>query len=344
MKTPKSVLLLPLNYDHVQHGMIQGFRQAFGTDAVTMFDFMCAKHRPLGPATRTVDQVDKDFVEYVGQRKPDLVFMQLQDSGVIAAGAIDEARLASPATVFAHWTGDYRPQVSAYLASICSATDITFASSVGQLPAFVDAGAREATYLQIGLDWDEDVLGLPAWTPPFTVPDIVFCGSHYANSPWPIGTAQRLEAIRTLQGAGFDIGVVGTGWPSDIRVVGTCTAKQQHHVYTRAKVVLSVSHANDVDRYFSDRLLIAMASGTPVVSFEFPGMDDEFSVEGDDAESELVPRFSTPAQLLDIMTELRANEDWRQMLGIEQRAFVRATASWFSRIVETVIPFTEGWR
>ena len=340
----QTVLVLPLNYTHLQTGMIQGFQAVFGADNVGVFDFMCAASRPMSPTTASMEQVNRELVALVTRVKPDLVFMQLQDTGVITAAAINAARAASPATRFVHWTGDYRPAVSEYLASICRATDVTFASSVGQLPAFCRAGAPEAVYLQIGVDWTSDVLGIPAWVPPFEVPAVVFCGNHYSGGPWPVGTAQRLADIRALKAAGFDVGVVGTGWPSDIPVVGTCHVKQQHHVYTRAKVVLSISHENTVDRYFSDRLLIGMASGTPTIARWFEGVDEEFNDDpGWDGVTPgaLLPCYKTETELVDLVTELRANEDWRRNLGADQRNFIRATASWFTRIVENVLPVLE---
>lgn len=336
MKTVRNVLLLPLNYDHVQHGMIDGFRQVFGSDRVAVFDYMCATPRPLGPPTRSVDDVRVDFCEYIHQRKPDLVFMQLQETGVIHADTIRAARGFSPKTVFAHWTGDYRPVISPYVESICRATDLTFASSVGQLKDFTLAGAADVNYMQIGIDWGPDVLGIPAWEPPFTVPEIVFCGNHYADGPWAAGTAQRLADIRALKARGFDIGVVGTGWPADIPVVGQCAVKQQHHVYTRAKVVLSVSHENTVDRYYSDRLLIAMASGTATVARHFPGLEDDFP-DG------VLPAYSTETELFEIIADMRATEEWRKVVGLSQRAYVRATASWFSRITQQLLPMVEEY-
>lgn len=336
MTTARNVLLLPLNYDHVQHGMITGFRQVFGSDHVAVFDFMCASPRPLGPVSRSLTEVNDDFVEYVSQRKPDLVFMQLQETGVIQPATIKNARAASPKTVFVHWTGDYRPVISAYVRAICQVTDMTFASSVGQLKDFTMAGAADVNYMQIGIDWEPDILGIPAWEPPFTVPEVVFCGNHYPDGPWADGTAQRLADIRALMRAGYDIGVVGRGWPSDIPVVGQCTVKQQHHVYTRAKVVLSVSHENNVDRYYSDRLLIAMASGTATVARHFPGLEDDFP-DG------VLPTYHDETELLEIVTDMRATEAWRKVVGLSQRAYVRATASWFSRITNQLLPMVEEY-
>lgn len=336
MTTVRNVLLLPLNYDHVQHGMITGFRQVFGGDRVAVFDFMCAAPRPLGPASRTPAEVNNDFVEYVSQRKPDLVFMQLQETGIINAEAIKFARSASPKTVFAHWTGDYRPTISDYVKSVCRATDLTFASSVGQLKDFTLVGAADVNYMQIGIDWEADILGIPAWEPPFAVPEIVFCGNHYPGGPWARGTAQRLADIRALKREGYDVGVVGRGWPDDIPVVGECAVKQQHHVYTRAKVVLSISHENDVDRYYSDRLLIAMASGTATIARRFPGFDEDFP-DG------VLPTYEDETELFELVADMRATEAWRKVVGLSQRAYVRATASWFSRITQQLLPMVEEY-
>lgn len=336
MTTARTVLVLPLNYDHFQHGMVDGFRQVFGGDNVAVFDYMCAAARSLGPVSRTITEVNNDFIEYVSQRKPDFVFMQLQETGVMQPATITHARSLSPKTVFVHWTGDYRPVISPYVQAICMVTDMTFASSVGQLKDFTMAGAADVNYLQIGIDWESDVLGIPAWVPPFPVPEIVFCGNHYPDGPWAYGTAQRLADIRALKREGYDIGVVGRGWPDDIPVIGECTVKQQHHVYTRAKVVLSVSHENEVDRYYSDRLLIAMASGTATIARRFPGLDGDFP-DG------VLPAYETETELFELVADMRAVEQWRQVVGLSQRAFVRSEASWFSRIVNQLLPMVEEY-
>lgn len=259
-----------INADHPQLGMRQAFEEVVGAGAVADYDYL-ALHR----AGHSVAQINDGFVAAVRAFHPDWVWLQVQESGIISADTVRAAAEACPTAVISHWMGDCRRTVPSYLASICAATDLTLVSNAGQLDMFRAAGARRAEYCQIGLDFQEDVLGLPAWTPPFHVPDVVFCGNHYGMT-FPAGP-DRLRAIWALRRAGVQVGVVGTGWPAGFPVLGQCGVKQQHHIYTRAKVALSLSHFNDIALYYSDRQLVAMASGTPVVCQYVPRLETEFT-------------------------------------------------------------------
>jgi len=216
------------------------------------------------------------------------------------------------------------------LAAMCKATDATLISNVGQIPMFLDVGAKRCFYTQIGLDWDEDVLGLPAWDPPFQVPEVVFIGNYYQMNGFERGTAERLDAIRFLLSNRVQVGVVGSGWPPGIPVYGQCHVKQQHHVYKRAKVALSINHFNQIDRYYSDRQLIAMASGTPTVCWAIPGLDKEF-------ERDTCVPFSTHDDLLDAVTTLLNDRESAQFIGECGRTFVMQHHTWKKR-VENLLP------
>lgn len=263
------VLMATLNVSHPQRGMLDGLEKVFGKGNVRDFDFMAIRK-----CSDKDEIANEAFIEAVSSFRPDWVWMQVQDSGVLKDWAVHKAREKVPSAVFTHWTGDLRPSVSPYMASFCRATNITFASSVGQLPLFRIAGATRAEYCQIGLDFSEDVLGIPEWTPPFRVPPVVLCGNWYGDL-FP-GTKDRMEAILALKGAGIDVGVVGSGWPQGIPCVGSSHVKQQSAVWRRTKVALNSNHFNDVEGYYSDRQLIAMASGTPLVCRYIPGLEREF--------------------------------------------------------------------
>lgn len=316
------VLILPLNYDHDQGGQVGAFRYLFGPDNVTVFDYLARQREGASP--EMINDALLSFIDH--HRGLGWIWMQLQETEVINADTLRAVKATWPRTTITHWTGDYRPSVSPYLASICQATDVTFISSIGQIPLFESAGAKEVRYLQVGLDWNEDVLGIPNWAPPFKVPDVVFCGNHYGDR-FPLGTSQRLEVIRALQDAKVDVGVVGSGWPEDVNVVGACTVKQQHHVYTRAKVVLSINHINDVENYYSDRHLIGLASGTPVAAWAVPGLNGEF-VPGWDHVA-----FSSAEEAVKVVKDLLRYPDQARKIGLRGRRCVRRRHGWLNRIV-----------
>lgn len=324
----RRALLLTINADHPQTGMLRAFREVLGDANVAEYDYLAERRRGVG-----ADEVNRRFVALAKGFSPDWVWLQLQETGVISPGAISEVRRALPGCVVSHWMGDCRVSVGPYLRGICAATDLTLVSNVGQLPMYRAAGAREARYLQIGLDWDEDVLGLPPWEPRFRVPDVVFCGGHYGGA-FP-GTADRVAALRALLDAGIDAGVVSqTQWPRDIPVVGSCHVKQQHHVWKRAAVALNVNHFNDIELYYSDRQIIAMASGTPLVCVYVPGLEREF------ANGRHCFWYRSPGELVGRVRALLADPGARREIGARGRSLVLARHTWEYR-VRSVLPSVE---
>lgn len=318
----RRVLLATINHDHPQRGMFQAFWSVFGP-LVSDFDYL-----EMSRSGMKNEEINSRFIQEVLRFVPDWIWLQVQDSGILRADTILEVRRLLPRCVVTHWTGDARPQVSPYLSSISKATHLSFVSSIGHLSLFRQAGAQEAKYLQIGLDWDEDVQGNPEWSPPFRVPDVVFCGSYYGNA-FP-GTGDRELAIRTLIEAGVDIGIVGDHWPSRFPVVGRCHVKQQHHVWKKAKVALNVNHFNEIELYYSDRQLIAMASGTPLVCRHVPGIEREF------VNLEHCIWYRSPEELVEAVRRLLSDEGLRRKMGMAGRTEVIRKHTWFSRILEVV--------
>lgn len=265
------VFLSTINWDHLQQGIIDAFQKVFGKENVRHFDFFQEQRNG-----KSLPEVNNAFVAAAKAWKPDFIFTQFQESNIVQASAIARVKHILPKCVTTTWMGDCRTTVSPYLASICKEVHLTLISSVGQIGLFMEAGAKEVRYLQIGLDWEEDVMGNPPWVPPFRVPDVVFCGANYQNL-YP-GTVERERGVMALKNSGIDIGIVGNGWPPGhgYPVVGTCGVKQQYHIWKRCKVALNINNFNGIQNYYSDRQIIAMASGKPLVCKYIPGLENEF--------------------------------------------------------------------
>lgn len=324
------VLAATINYDHPQRGMLHALRGIFGETNVVDFDYLTLSKQHGAESTNT------QLVATARAFQPDWVWLQLQDTGVITPAALGQVRAACPQAVLTHWTGDARPHVSPYLGSICKAADLTLTSAAGLIPRFQAAGAKHAEYLQIGVDWEEDVQGLPAWEPPFRVPSVVFCGSYY-GSTFAEGTRDREQAIRALQAAKIDVGIVGTGWPRNYPVVGRCDVKQQVHVYRRAQVALNVNHFNGLTSYYSDRQLIAMVSGTPLVCHYMPELEREFQ------NGLHCLWYRTEAELVEAVQKLLADPARGRDMGRAARAEIIRNHTWFTRVL-SVLPRVEALR
>lgn len=323
------VLVAPLNYSHRQAGQIQAFKNVFGAENVAEFDYMGRSRNGESPRDITAT-----LVEVAMKFQPDWIWLQVQGSDVIQAHGITLVRKYLPHCLVTHWMGDARTSVPRDLAEMCRVTHATLISSVGQLDMYRAVGATRAHYVQIGLDEDEDVHGIPPWEPPFAVPDVVFCGGFYGKA-FDEGSRERVAAITALRDAGIAIGVVGTGWPRGV-AIGQCHVKQQHHVYTRAKVVLSVNHFNSIERYYSDRQLIAMASGRPVVCRYVPGLEEEF-MDGRDC-----AMWRTTDELVVRTRRLLDNPELAAQVGAAGREIVLRDHTWTARI-QQLRPDAEAW-
>lgn len=316
----RRALLATINYDHPQRGMEHAFQSLLGKQNVWSFDYYELQRQGMKNG-----EINAQFLETVRNFKPDWVWMQLQDSGIILADTIRLARKLAPQAVFTHWTGDLRPTVSDYLSSICKATHMTLISSVGQIPLFQKAGAETVAYCQVALDWEEDVMGTQYVEPSFRVPDVLFMGNNYGKV-YEQGTYERESAIITLMRAGIDVGILGRGWRSDFPVLGECKLKEQVHLWRKAKVALNVNHFNDVELYYSDRQLVSMVSGTPLVCRAIPGLEYEFQ------HRRHLMSFGTEPELVRHVEELLKHEWLRKEIGSAGRAKVLAEHTWFNRI------------
>lgn len=326
------VLTATINADHPQRGMLHAFRGLFGEPAVRDFDYLA-----LGRTGLNRSALNEAFLAAVEQHQPDWIWLQVQETEVILPETLRRVRERYPHCVLTHWTGDARQKVSGYLGAIGRATHLTLVSALGNIGMYLREGAPRVQYCQIGLDWEEDLFPAADVAPPFRVPDVVFCGSYYPN-PFPQGTAERQAAIRALQAAKIDVGIVGRNWPKGFPVVGECHVKDQIHVWRRAKVCLNVNHFNHIERYYSDRQLIAMASGRPLVCHYVPDLEAEFErgrhcewYDGNTADLVLLVQ-----SLLD--DPLRAAR-----LGAAGRAKVIQEHTWFARILK-VLPTIEELR
>lgn len=327
--TIRRVFMATINADHPQAGMIHAFEGIFGKENVRHFDYLeLARRTNWG-----IEHVNEEFIRATVDWKPDWIWMQLQNSNVISPDSIELLRERLPHCVFTHWSGDVRDKVLSYFAGICRATHLTLAANVGHLKKYEEAGAKETMYVAHGLDWHEDVMKLPAWEPPWKVPDIVYCGNHYGDRV--MGTEAREKAVRSLFEAKLPIGVVGSGWESTgLPILGSCHVKQQVHIYRKAKVALSVNHFPDLSGYHGDRTITALASGTAVIQRNFPLLEREF-VEG---EHLLV--FRNEAELVEKAKQLLEDDKLRAALGAAGRREVLLHHTWFSRIFQ-VLPRVE---
>lgn len=242
----------------------EAFRRA-GID-LTVFDFWSC-HNTLGRS-----ETARIFLEHVTQIKPDLVHMQLQFNDCIDPETIVKAREASPKTIFTNWSGDICKMPVPYFVNISNVVDYSFLSNRGQIPAYLAAGGKNILYWQIGYDQYNHIMPLNKTNFQYKV---VFTANYYPDSLYP-DAKLRSDIMGVLRGSfGDKAGLFGKGYSPALKIYPVPPSRLSE-IYNDSVCVLSVSNFNDVEDYFSDRLLYCIGSGRPTIAYRFPGIEKYF--------------------------------------------------------------------
>ena len=318
------VLFLPLNYGEVvQDGWYDAFRQA-GCH-LDIFDYYFETGNKKGKRQR-VQVVRNSLIEKAKQVKPDLIFMQIQHTDIIDAGTIIKIKQMMPKTIIANWTGDVRTYIPRTYKAMTSVSDYNFISSTGQLSMFKKEIKRNIQYLQIGYNpklYYPDTKYRKAYKY-----DVVFIGNNTTKENYP-GRAEREETCRLLRGRFKDRFLLhGHGWPRNLRSKGSISQRHVLNAYHNSFCTISVSHFNDISHYFSDRLLMCLASGRPTVSLKFPSWESYFTDNCD------LVIANSPQDIVKKVEHLLANRELAEYIGKSGAEKVRSEHTYLSRVNE----------
>jgi spore maturation protein CgeB len=315
------VLYLPLNFGEVvQKGVYDAFRAC--DCKLEVFDFM-----NMYVNNKNARVVRKRLIDKANSFKPDLVHMQIQHTNVIDASTIRKIKESNPKAIISNWTGDVRAFVPATYKRVAMASDFNFISSTGQLPLFEGHLKKPVHYLQIGYNPE---LYFPSANKNFALKyDASFIGNHAPREKYP-GAATRIAACRLLRKEfGTRFALFGNGWAKDLKSRGSIDQnKVAKDVYHHSVCNISVSHFNDIDHYFSDRLLMCMASGRPTISLKFPKWESYFT---DMCDLIMVDNVD---QIPEKVRMLKNNPDLANYIGKSGAAKVFAEHTYESRMRE----------
>jgi len=263
------VLYLPANNEQIKQ---TGVEDAF-VDAgfqLASFDFRnCFNYTNGQNCINTLRQTIRDY-------KPNWIHMQLQYTGFVPARTLKEIKIENPNTIITNWSGDVRDFANMYYVQCGNEIDLSLLCNIGQLPMFKQKGLQNIQYWQIGID--------PKQT--YRMPDdareklrktynhdIVFCASYTKNFPDSNLRMSYANALSKTFGQRFAI--YGTNWalPS---FRGYLPYYKQNSVYNGSKIAISINHFNNIKKYFSDRQLLTMGSGTLTLCHYIPGLEDYF--------------------------------------------------------------------
>jgi spore maturation protein CgeB len=304
------VLYLPLGE---QPGMVDAFINVGAQ--LEVYDFYGMWERTHSKAT-----VSHEFLNKVRSLQPDLIHMQLQFTGLLDPGIIAEARRICPNVIITNWSGDVRDTAIPNFTSIAGAIDYSLISSTGQLEMYKQAGCSNVRYWQIGYN---PKVNYPLNFNEFKY-DVSFLANNYGNT-FPDGNL-RTGVVTNLRSIfGHQFGLFGSGYAPP---APTVEPVRSNAVYNESMCTLSISNFNNISHYFSDRLLICMASGRPTISWHFPGFENYF-IEGQEI---FIARSAK--DIVDAVNYCKSNPDIAKQIGINGYNRVLKEHTFTSRVIE----------
>jgi hypothetical protein len=308
------VMYLPINGAVIQTGMCDAFEQA-GVE-LTVFDYYANFLK-----TKNKAKIKEDFVRVVRSTKPDLLHMQLQFEDIIDENDIRTVKGEFPNMIITDWTGDIRKDIPKTFSDHSKGTDISLISSVGQLSDYRKKCIGDVRYWQIGYN---PKLYYPMNKANFKY-DLSFAASKYPAREFPDATF-RTNMVSYLQSQlGKNFGLFGGRWGGGVR---TAKQSEMNDIYNSSFAVLSVNNFNDVEMYFSDRLLMCMASGRPCISYRWSGWDQYFT------DMRNIVIVHSKEEIVEKLNWLKSNPDVATRIGQEGAKIVQREHTYFCRALE----------
>ncbi len=240
-----------------------------------VFDYFAV----LNNNRKRVTAVRNKLVQQAIDFHPDLLHLQIQHTTVIDSATIEKIKTHFPECIVTNWTGDVRNYVPRPFRDIARVADYNLISSTGQLDQFKQEIGKDIKYWQIGVDpklyhTDANQRTKFEW-------DVIFIANNNMKENYP-GRGDRERACNLLRHRFHHrFCLYGNGWPKALGSNGSLDQKVVAQAYHNSYCLLSVSHYNDLNHYFSDRLLMCMASGRPTISLKFPRWESYFTHMGD---------------------------------------------------------------
>jgi spore maturation protein CgeB len=267
------------------------------------------QHRVAGPNLIFLwnpDQILGQLKEF----KPDLVFINKGD----AMNDIKFIQSITSSYRTAYWYGDWRNSISEYVYAWASNAGVAFFNvddkplrfqlkQMGQKNIFtVHQGADPLTFKPL-----EDVEKKY---------DIGFGANFYGRRSFE-NSGLRIDVVRFLRDKGYNICVVGEGWPADIPCLPHKTPIELNKFYNECRITIGISHYTNVKYGVSNRLYQCMAVGVPHVNWFTPGMNELFDNDKDTGQTYIeVKNYS---ELIKEIDKLLNDDIWNYTIGGRQR-------------------------
>jgi len=250
---------------------------------------------------------------------PDVVFMQLQQEGVID---VFTATYMSKSSIVLNWTGDVRFPIPDWYKKIGRCIDITLFSNMNDVDTFNSIGIN-ANFLQVG--FDENIFN-PDGELHSHYPDIVFLGTNYLNE-FPLSSF-RIQMVKKLKEVyGRDFMVYGSNWKKIIGTEQFLHPIQEAEAYRSSKISINLSHFN-YGRYSSDRMLRMMGSGGFCLSHHFTDIEKDYKI------GKHIDTWTGIDSLIDKIEYYLDYDEAREKIRKEGCNFVRENYTWDKVMLE----------
>ena len=301
--------LLHISLGSHNTGMWRAFDKAFDT---VHFDWT-----PYKTNNFTLNQ---KVLELFRNFKPDIVFMQIQEGGIINR---DTAFEMTKSSVTLNWTGDCRYPIPHWYYELGQHIDMTLFSNMFDVEMFNKVGVN-AGFLQVG--FDEKI-----FTPKGSKeehPQVVFLGSNYLTvSDFPLSNlrVQMVKALSEKYKENFK--VFGYNW--DELGFGNTWVDQykEAELYRSADISINLSHF-DYGRYSSDRMLRLMGSGGFCLSHNYKDIELDYKI------GEHIDVWSSVDELISKIDFYLKNEKEREEIREKGCDFVRENYTWDNVMIE----------
>jgi len=220
-----------------------------------------------------------DLYEFIIEFKPDLIYWELQTSGEIPEKYIKKIKVILNDVIIFQRTGDSYWSPPKNMVNLGRLIDATFITSTSLIDDFTKRGCNNVKYLPERLD---TIRFGEQFTPSnHRSFDIIMIANNYNDlgiKKFP-GQKTRLELVKLFSKYyGKKFGLFGSGWEGEKTWQGIVPYQDQQEVMRDSWLILGVNnweHAN----YFSDRYLISISSGIPVLYKHFEGCENFFLSE-----------------------------------------------------------------
>ena len=315
------VMYVVLNYGNVvQDGLYDAIRQS-GCE-LSIFDYFHEFAQNNSDAMKTRMKLLTKTLSF----RPNLLLLQIQHTTIIDREIIFEIKKQLPDMIIVNYTQDQRNYIPDTFKAIASVSDYNLIPSTGQLEMYKPYMSN-VMYWQIGYN--------PALYYPENPPrtrfdfDVVFVANDNPSENYP-GRHDRIQLIRMLRSAfGSRFGLFGSNWQQDFGALYSADQRKlMQEVYWKSVCCLSVSHYNDISHYFSDRLLMCLASGRPTVSYRFPNWESYFTNNSD------LVIANTYDEVVGAVRKLKDDAEFANFIGENGSAKCFSEHTYASRFVE----------